>query len=239
MSEFSAFEEDFQAWRKCRAESLMDDFAELYRYREANAALKPSGPDEDRIVFFGDSITEGWNLEEHFPGKPYINRGIGGQTTPQMLIRFRQDAVMLRPRVAIILAGTNDIGGNTGPMRLEDIAANLASMADIARTNGTPAVFSSLLPPAHRETPLSRFNLLKHPLDAVLALNAWLAGYCAAHGLAFIDYYSAMSGPDGLVKPEFSEDGLHPTPLGYQAMAPLAQAAIGRALAGREGQARG
>ena len=236
MSEMTAFEEDFQAWRKCRAELLMDDFAELCRYREANAALKPSGPDEDRIVFFGDSITEGWNLDEHFPGKPYINRGIGGQTTPQMLIRFRQDAVALRPAVAIILAGTNDIGGNTGPMRLEDIAANLASMADIARTNGIPAAFSSLLPPAHRETPLSRFNLLKHPLDAVLALNAWLAGYCAAHGLAFIDYYSAMSGPDGLVKPEFSEDGLHPTPLGYQAMAPLAQAAIGRALGEASGK---
>src|SRR5208282_1798303 len=185
-------------YRASRIAIFTDDFGELARYRDANAALAPSAAGENRVVFFGDSITDIWKLPDYFPGKPYINRGIGGQTTPQMLIRFRQDAVALRPRVAVILAGTNDIGGNTGPMRLDDIAANLASMADIARTNGIPAVFSSLLPPAHRETPLSRFNLLKHPLDAVLALNAWLAGHCTAHGLAFIDYYSAMSGPDGL-----------------------------------------
>ncbi len=231
LSEMSGFEEDFQAWRKCRAEALMDDFAELCRYRDANAALKPAGPDEDRVVFFGDSITEGWNLEEHFPGKPYLNRGIGGQTTPQMLIRLRQDTIALRPRAAVIHAGTNDIGGNTGAMRLEDIAANLASMADIVKAGGVRAVFSSLLPPAHKETPLSRFNLLKHPPDAVLALNVWLKDYCEASGLAFIDYFSAMSGPDGLVRPELSEDGLHPNPLGYRIMSPLAQAAIGQALA--------
>src|SRR5208282_3647037 len=97
----SAFEEDFQAWRKCRAEALLDDFGEISRYRDANAALQLAGPDADRVVFFGDSITEGWDLEEHFPGKPHINRGIGAQTTPQMLIRFRQDAMALRPGVAV------------------------------------------------------------------------------------------------------------------------------------------
>ena len=226
----AAFEDDFQAWRKSRAELLLDDFGELCRYREANAALKPAGPGESRVVFFGDSITEGWNLEEHFPGKPYINRGICAQTTPQMLGRFRPDVIALGARVAVILAGTNDIGGNTGPMSLEEIAANLASMADIAKSRGVRAVFSSLLPPAHKETPPSRFNLLKHPLDMVLSLNAWLQGYCTAGGLEFIDYFSAMSGPDGLVRPELSEDGLHPTALGYQIMAPLAEAAIGHAL---------
>ena len=230
MSGMAAFEDDFQAWRKSRAELLLDDFGELCRYREANAALKPVGHGENRVVFFGDSITEGWNLEEHFPGKPYINRGICAQTTPQMLIRFRPDVIALGARVAVILAGTNDIGGNTGPMRLEEIAANLASMADIAEAHGIRAVFCSLLPPAHEETPPSRFNLLKHPLDTVLALNAWLEGYCAAGGLEFIDYFSAMSGPSGLVRPELSEDGLHPTALGYQIMAPLAEAAIVRAL---------
>ena len=226
----AAFEEDFQAWRKSRAELLLDDFGELCRYREANAALKPGGPAENRVVFFGDSITEGWNLEEHFPGKPYINRGICAQTTPQMLVRFRPDVIALGARVAVILAGTNDIGGNTGPMSLEEIAANLASMADIAKAHGVRAVFCSLLPPAHKETAPSRFNLLKHPLDTVLSLNAWLQSYCAAGGLEFIDYFSAMSGPDGLVRPELSEDGLHPTALGYQIMAPLAEAAIGHAL---------
>jgi lysophospholipase L1-like esterase len=226
----AAFEEDFQAWRKSRAEVLLDDFGELCRYREANAALKPAGPGESRVVFFGDSITEGWNLEEHFPGKPYINRSICAQTTPQMLVRFRPDVIALGARVAVILAGTNDIGGNTGPMSLEEIAANLASMADIAKAHGVRAVFSSLLPPAHEETLPSRFNLLKHPLDRVLSLNAWLEGYCAANGLEFIDYFSAMSGPDGLVRPELSEDGLHPTALGYQIMAPLAEAAIRHAL---------
>ena len=218
--------------------------AALRRFRRALPLPRGErGPEAgragDRIVFFGDSITECWNLEEHFPGKPFINRGIGGQTTPQMLIRFRPDVIALEPRLAVILAGTNDLGGNTGAMRFDDIAANLASMADIARANGIPAAFSSLLPPAHEETPLARFNLLKHPLDEVLALNAWLAGYCAAHGLEFIDYYSAMSGPDGLVRPELSEDGLHPMALGYQVMVPLAEAAIGRALAGGDGEARG
>jgi lysophospholipase L1-like esterase len=231
LSEMAAFEEDFQTWRRSRAELLLDDFGELCRYRAANAALPPAGPAANRVVFFGDSITEGWCLDEHFPSKSYINRGICAQTTPQMLIRFRPDVIAPGARVAVILAGTNDIGGNTGPMSLEEIAANLASMAEIARANGVEAVFSSLLPPAHLETPLSRFNLLKHPLDMVLKLNAWIAGYCAEHGLEFIDYYSAMSGPDGLVKPEFSEDGLHPTAMGYRTMAPLADAAIARALA--------
>ena len=230
-----AFEADFQAWRKSRAEVLLDDFGELCRFREANAALKPAAPGEDRVVFFGDSITEGWSLEEYFPGKPYVNRGICAQTTPQMLIRFRPDVITLRARVAVILAGTNDIGGNTGQMSLDVIAANLASMADIAKAGGVRAVFSSLLPPAHEETPGSRFNLLKHPLDRVLALNAWIKGYSRSRGLEFIDYYSAMSGPDGLVKPELSEDGLHPTALGYQVMAPLAEAAIHRALASNPG----
>lgn len=231
MPEMCAFEEDFQAWRKCRAETLLDDFGELHRYREANAALMHVEPVTDRVVFFGDSITEAWNLEEHFPVEPYLNRGIGGQTTPQLLIRFRHDAIALRPRLAVILAGTNDIGGNTGPMRLEDIAANLASMADIAKASGVRAVFSSLLPPGHKETPLSRFNLLKHPLSEVLALNGWLCEYCAANGLGFIDYFSAMSGPDRLIRPDLSEDGLHPNSLGYRIMSPLAKAAIDKALA--------
>ncbi len=231
MPEMSAFEKDFQAWRRAWADSLLDDFAELHRYRAANASLKSPAPDEERIVFFGDSITEGWELEARFSGKPYINRGISSQTTPQMLIRFRQDVIALQPRAAVILAGTNDIGGNTGPMRIEDIAANCASMAEIAKANGVPVIFSSLLPPPHKETPLSRYNLLKHPPEQTLALNRWLKDYCASQGCEFLDYSSAMSGPGGHILPDLSEDGLHPTPAGYRVMAPLAGAAIARILA--------
>ncbi|MGO9983625.1 MAG: GDSL-type esterase/lipase family protein [Rhodomicrobium sp.] len=227
----SAIEKDFQAWRRAWADSLLDDFAELHRYRAANASLKSPAPDEERIVFFGDSITEGWELEARFSGKPYINRGISSQTTPQMLIRFRQDVIALQPRAAVILAGTNDIGGNTGPMRIEDIAANCASMAEIAKANGVPVIFSSLLPPPHKETPLSRYNLLKHPPEQTLALNRWLKDYCASQGCEFLDYSSAMSGPGGHILPDLSEDGLHPTPAGYRVMAPLAGAAIARILA--------
>ena len=123
----------FDEWRKSRVNIYMNDFAELQRYRSANNALQSVKPENGRVVFFGDSITDIWKLDESFPGKPYVNRGIGGQTTPQMLIRFRQDVIELHPAVVVILAGTNDIAGNTGPMRLEEIEANYASMAELAR----------------------------------------------------------------------------------------------------------
>src|SRR5438552_8087705 len=131
-----------EEYRQSKAATLRDDFGELARYRAANASLKPAAPDEKRVVFFGDSITDMWNLAEYFPGKPYINRGIGGQTTPQMLLRFRQDVIALGSKVVVILAGTNDIAGNTGLMSLEDIEANYASMAELARANGIHIVFS-------------------------------------------------------------------------------------------------
>jgi len=120
-------------WRESKWVTLRDDFGELDRYREANATLKPPAMGEKRVIFFGDSITDLWKLDEYFRDKPYINRGIGGQTTPQMLVRFRQDVINLQPRVVVILAGTNDIAGNTGPILLEDIEANYASMAELAR----------------------------------------------------------------------------------------------------------
>src|SRR3979409_892279 len=133
-------------YRASRIAVFTDDYGQLQRYREANAAVKPPAPGENRVVFFGDSITDGWHLDESFPGKPYINRGIGGQTTPQMIVRFRQDVIELRPKVVIILAGTNDIAGNTGPMRLEDIEDDFASLADLARANGIKLIYSSVLP---------------------------------------------------------------------------------------------
>ena len=134
------------AWRQSMVSQWLNDFADLSRYQQANAALAPPVPGENRVVFMGDSITDAWHLEENFPGKPYLNRGISGQTTPQMLIRFRSDVIDRKPKVVVILAGTNDIAGNTGPMKLDDIENNCASMAELARAHGIQVVFSSVLP---------------------------------------------------------------------------------------------
>ncbi len=124
----------------------MNDYGQLARYRDANDALKPPAPGENRVVFFGDSITDGWKLADYFPGKPYVNRGISGQTTPQMLVRFREDVIDLQPKAVVILAGTNDIAGNTGPMTLEQIEANYSSLAELAAANQVKVIFSSVLP---------------------------------------------------------------------------------------------
>jgi lysophospholipase L1-like esterase len=225
-------EQALQKYRESKAATLRDDFGELARYRDANAALKPPAPGENRVVFFGDSITDGWHLDEYFPGKPYVNRGIGGQTTPQMLIRFRQDVIELHPKVVIILAGTNDIAGNTGPMRLEDIEADYASMADIARANNIRVVFSSVLP-VHNYTPQSVNMYAGRSPAKILELNRWLKTYVAEHsGWIYLDYFSAMVDDNGLLKRDLAEDGLHPNSAGYKIMAPLAEAAIHDVLGG-------
>src|SRR2546427_3001832 len=168
-----------EEYRQSKAATLRDDFGELARYRAANASLKPAAPDEKRVVFFGDSITDMWNLAEYFPGKPYINRGIGGQTTPQMLLRFRQDVIALGPKVVVILAGTNDIAGNTGPMSLDDIEANYASMAELASAHHIRVIFSSVLP-VHNYTPQSLNLYLQRSPKKILELNRWLREYCEA-----------------------------------------------------------
>jgi lysophospholipase L1-like esterase len=217
-------------YRASRIAIFTDDFGQLARYRDANAALKPPAPGENRVVFFGDSITDIWHLDEYFPGKPYINRGIGGQTTPQMLVRFRQDVIELSPKVVVILAGTNDIAGNTGPMRLEDIEANYASMAELARTNNIRVVFSSVLP-VHNYTPQSQDLFAQRSPEKILALNRWLKGYVAGHdGCLYLDYFAAMVDGKGLLKRDLAEDGLHPNAVGYKIMGPLAEAAIEKAL---------
>ncbi len=219
-----------QKYRESKAATLRDDFGELARYRDANAALKPPAPGENRAVFFGDSITDIWHLDEYFPGKPYLNRGISGQTTPQMLIRFRQDVIDLHPKVVVILAGTNDIAGNTGPMRLEDIEANYSSMADLARANHVRVVLSSVLP-VHNYTPRSQNLFAGRPPEKILALNRWLQNYVAEHtDCLYLDYFSAMVDDKGLLKRELAEDGLHPNAAGYKTMTPLAEAAIDKAL---------
>jgi lysophospholipase L1-like esterase len=217
-------------YRARRIAVFTDDFGQLARYREANAALKPPAPGETRVVFFGDSITDIWHLDEYFPGKPYINRGIGGQTTPQMLVRFRQDVIALQPKVVVILAGTNDIAGNTGPMRLEDIESDYASLAELARANHIAVVFSSVLP-VHNYTDRSKDFFAQRSPEKILALNKWLKEYVAAHpDCLYLDYFTALVDEKGLMKKDLADDGLHPNPAGFKIMAPLAEAASEKAL---------
>ena len=214
-------------YRASRIAVFTDDYGQLARYRDDDAKLVAS-PDPASVVFFGDSITDIWKLDQSFPGKPYVNRGIGGQTTPQMLVRFRQDVLDLHPKVVVILAGTNDIAGNTGPMRNEDIQANLASMAELARVHGIRVVFSSLLP-VHNYTPKSQDFFAQRPMPRILQLNAWLKNYCAQNKLVYLDYFSALVDDKGLLKRDLADDGLHPNAAGFKIMAPLAEAAIHRA----------
>jgi lysophospholipase L1-like esterase len=215
-----------------RANRTLQDWPNLKRYHDANATVAAPAPGEERVVFMGDSITDGWGKKygQFFPGKPYINRGISGQTTPQMLIRFRPDVIALQPKVVVILAGTNDIAGNTGPMSVDEITGNLASMAELARAHGVRVVLASVLP-VHNYTPQSALTYPLRSPDQIRAINRWLQGYCAANGHVYLDYFSAMIDDQGALRRELAEDGLHPGPAGYAIMARLADAAIARALA--------
>jgi lysophospholipase L1-like esterase len=219
-------------YRASRIAMFTDDYGQLARYRAANASLKEPKRGEDRVVFFGDSITDIWHLDEYFPGKPYLNRGIGGQTTPQMLVRFRQDVVNLEPKLVIILAGTNDIAGNTGPMRIEDIEADFASLAELARANNIKLIYSSVLP-VHNYTEKSKDFFAQRSPQKIVLMNNWLRSYCAvpSHACTYLDYFSAMVDDKGLMKKDLADDGLHPNAAGYKIMAPMAEAAIEKALA--------
>lgn len=219
-------------YRASRIAIYTDDFGELKRYREADAVLKASAAGENRVVFLGDSITDYWKLADHFPGKGYINRGIDGQTTSQMLVRFRQDVIDLRPAVLVELAGTNDVAGVTGSTRNEDIEANYASMAELARLHHIRVVFASLLP-VNNYSEDAKESFVLRPRERILALNAWLKDYCAQNGLVYLDYFSAMVDDKGMLKRDLSDEGLHPNAAGYRVMAPLAEKAIVRAMAGR------
>lgn len=219
-----------ELYRESHVSMFMNDYGQLERYHDADTNLGPPAPGEQRVVFFGDSITDIWNLDQSFPGKGYIGRGISGQTTPQMLVRFRQDVIDLRPAVVVILAGTNDIAGNTGPETLEQIEADYASLSDLARANGIRVVFSSVTPINYEENATAmRFFLQRSPRK-ILALNDWLKKYCEQNGIVYLDYFSAMVDEHGLMKKDLSNDGLHPNAAGFAVMAPLAQAAITRAL---------
>jgi len=208
---------------------LINDFGNTARYAADDQKLA-AAPDAGRVVFMGDSITDGWgrgnNGSTFFPGKPYVNRGISGQTTAQMLLRFYPDVVDLRPRAVVILAGTNDIGGNIGPVTMDSIQQNLAAMADIARANNIKVVMSSVMPVCDYHRPQTQ----DRPPEKILALNRWIKAFAATHGMIYLDYFSAMVDSKGFLKAEITGDGLHPNAAGYAIMGPLAEKAIEEAL---------
>jgi len=218
-----------------RAQTRLNDWPQLARYHDENTKTVAPLKNEARVVFMGDSITDSWDDPKYggfFPGRPYIDRGISGQTTPQMLLRFRADVIALHPGVVVILAGTNDLAGNTGPMTLEATEDNLMSMAELARENRIHVVLASVLPVSDYETrdgkPIIRTT--QRAPDKIKALNAWMKQYAVANKLTYLDYYSAMMDVHGFLREELSEDGLHPNAKGYAVMAPLAEQSIAKAL---------
>jgi lysophospholipase L1-like esterase len=203
------------------------DWANLNRFREDNLKTGLPAPGEKRIVFMGNSITEGWSQKcpEFFTGKPYINRGISGQTTPQMLLRFRADVINLKPAVVVILAGTNDIAGNTGPSSLEMITDNLISMVELAKANDIKVVLCSVLP-AYDYPWRPGLN----PDKKIPALNELIRNYAEKNGITYLDFFSSMVDSRNGMKTELTYDGVHPNEAGYKVMEPLTEDAIGRAL---------
>lgn len=201
-----------------------NDWPNLRRYRSENAALKNQ---KDRVVFMGNSITDGWSKvsPEFFEGKPYVNRGISGQTTPQMLVRFRQDVIDLHPAAVVILAGINDIAGNTGPSSLEMIEDNLASMAQLARANNIKVILSSVLPAFSFP-----WRPAINPVQKVTDLNQWIKNFAQKNNFIYLDYYSAMVDERKGLPEKYSKDGVHPNKEGYHIMEPLAEKAIRKAL---------
>ena len=222
-------------YRASRIAIYTDDFGELKRYRDSDAQLRNAPASHYHVVFIGDSITDYWKLNDYFPDKSYvvINRGIDGQSTQQMLVRFRQDVIDLHPEVLVVLTGTNDIAGVTGRTRNEDIEANYASMAELARLHHIRVVFASLLP-ANNYSEDAKESFAARPPERIMALNQWLKEYCAKNGFVYLDYFSALVDDKGMMKRSLSDDGLHPNAAGYKIMAPLAEKAIAQALAGKE-----
>ena len=214
-------------------DARLRDWPLLSRYRDANDTLRMEG-NGNRVVFMGDSITDAWPARfasSFFPGKPYVGRGISGQTTPQMLIRFRPDVIALKPKAVVILAGTNDIAGNTGPMTDEEIEGNLQSMAELAKANGIKVILASITPTGAYHTATGAVpQLTLRPMARIKAINEWMKKYADKNGHVYVDYFSAMIDSTGVMKTELTTDDLHPNAAGYEIMAPLAQAAIDKAL---------
>ena len=214
--------------RLAAADKKLLDWPQLGRYKADNATLAAPAVGEKRAVFYGDSITDAWGRRpgtEFFPGKPYVNRGISGQTTSQMVVRFEQDVVHLQPAAVVILAGTNDVAGNTGPMTPEMTMDNFAAMVAIAKANKIKVVIASI-------TPASAYPWKPEvqPADAIRDLNVRLKAFCEREKLVYLDYYSAMTNPSGGLDKDLAADGVHPTAKGYEIMGPLAEKAIAQAL---------
>ena len=232
----TAVEKDWGPWlgpyRARLVPVLMEDFGERYLYAPANAALPPPRPGEQRVVFLGDSITDRWDLAAGFPGAPYVNRGIGGQVTAQLLLRFLPDVVALRPAAVVILAGVNDVQGVLQRETPEQIEDHWQAMADIADRHGIALVFGALLP-VNDYTPAARDVVRERKPAELHALNRWLRGFCERRGYAFADYETALADDRGLMRRDYTVDGIHPLAAGYARMAPVAHAAIEAALASK------
>ncbi|MFT5963546.1 MAG: lysophospholipase L1-like esterase [Flavobacterium sp.] len=209
---------------------MPQDWPNLNKYQKANAILAEPDTTENRIVFMGDSITEFWSTinPNFFVGKPYINRGISGQTSPQMLLRFRADVIALKPSLVVILAGVNDIAGNTGPATLEQITDNIFSMIDIAKTHNIEVILCAALPAA--DFP---WRPNQKPADKIIVLNRLLTDYANANTIPFVDYHKALADDQNGLALAYSNDGVHPNKAGYEVMAPLLEKAIEFILAKR------
>jgi lysophospholipase L1-like esterase len=212
---------------------LINDYGNQRRYAADNQKVQPPAAGEDRVVFMGDSITDSWGRSQNpavaspfFPGKPYINRGISGQTTAQMLLRFYPDVIALKPKAVVFLAGTNDIGGNLGPVTNESIAENIMAMVDMARANGIKIVLGAVLPVCDYHRP----QTAQRPPERILAFNRWMKNYAAENHVVYLDYFSATVDDKGFFKADLTYDGLHPNSAGYKVMAPLAEKAIAEVL---------
>jgi lysophospholipase L1-like esterase len=205
----------------------LQDWNQLGRYYSANEALKKEAVPAGRVVFFGDSITDGWKLDQYFPGKPYVNRGISGQTTAQMLVRMFPDVIALKPAALILLAGTNDIARNNGPQTFEQITANIQAITELAQLHGIKVILCAVMPVSDYT---QRKQIARRPPADILKLNAWMKDYTAKVRAIYADYYAATVDDKGFLKDGFSADGLHPNPKGYELMAPVAAAAIKTAL---------
>ncbi len=229
----SAAQKAARDWQSQHTRQLLEDFPWLERFRAMDAELPPPAVDETRVVFMGDSITENWQHDgvpqvPEIPGHPWvkINRGISGQTTPQMVLRFRQDVIDLMPKVVVLMAGTNDIAQNTGVMTLKDTENNVATMADLARVHHIRMVICSVLPAA--DFPWHRGL---QPAEKIRSLNAWIKHYVDDQGLVYVDFWSAMANAHGGLPANLSKDGVHPNQAGYAIMNPLVDAGIQKALA--------
>ena len=227
MANTTVAQEQMSEYEKMMAERNKVDWPFLKRYQDENAKLPAPVANENRVVFMGNSITEGWKdfRPSFFAGRPYLDRGISGQTTPQMLIRFRQDVIDLKPKVVVILAGINDIAGNTGPATQEMITDNLISMTELAKANGIKVILSAVLPAW--DFP---WNPGSYPSERIVNLNKWIKEYAATNGLLYADYYTAMVDDKMALKAEYTYDGVHPNEAGYQIMEPIVEAEIAKAL---------